>query len=65
MCDLDTQRDADAFVRKQVGGGKDLSRREFGKMSMAATVGMLLPPVSNAQAVTESDVRVETSDGNI
>jgi len=63
MCDLDTQRDVDAFVSEQIDGGKDLSRRDFGKISMAVTVGMLLPPVSNAQAVTESDVRVETPDG--
>jgi len=49
MCDLDTQRDVDAFVSEQIDGGKDLSRRDFGKISMAVTVGMLLPPVSNAQ----------------
>ena len=63
MCDLDTQSDVDAFVSEQIDSGKDLSRRDFGKISMAVTVGMLLPPVSNAQAVTESDVRVETPDG--
>jgi hypothetical protein len=55
MCDLDTQRDVDAFVSEQIDGGKDLSRRDFGKISMAVTVGMLLPPLKFCQNLFEKD----------
>jgi carboxymethylenebutenolidase len=40
-----------------------LSRREFGVLSAVAGAGMLLPPVANAQSVTESDVEITTADG--
>jgi carboxymethylenebutenolidase len=68
MCDLDTQRDADAFLAGVKAGEKkdkiaSLSRREFGVLSAVAGAGMLLPPVANAQSVTESDVEITTADG--
>jgi len=59
MCDEHTEKDIDDFERK---GGK-LNRREFGKLSAAAGFSMLLPTVSNAVEVNESDVEIETPDG--
>lgn len=59
MCDLDTQRDADEFLRRN----GELTRRQFTKLSAAAGLAMVLPPVANAQAVTETDVDITTPDG--
>lgn len=59
MCDLDTQRDADEFLRRR----GELTRRQFTKLSAAAGLAMVLPTVANAQAVTETDVDITTSDG--
>lgn len=59
MCDLDTQRDADEFLRRN----GELTRRQFTKLSAAAGLAMILPPVANAQAVTETDVDITTPDG--
>lgn len=59
MCDLDTQRDVDEFVRRN----GDMTRRQFTKFSAAAGLAMVLPPVANAQAVTETDVDITTADG--
>src|ERR671913_894621 len=59
MCDQDHYEDdlKDYIAR----GG--VTRREFGAMSLAAGVAALLPTPANAQAVTESDVKVTTPDG--
>lgn len=62
MCDLDTQKDAEAYLADANKNGT-LSRREFGMMSAVAGAGMLLPPVANAQSIVESDVEVTTADG--
>ena len=58
MCDEITQQDAEEFLSKS-----GLTRRQFGKLSAAAGVGMMLPAVANAQDVTEIDVEVTTPDG--
>ena len=58
MCDEHTQKDADDFL-SCVG----VTRREFGKLSTAAGLAMMLPSVANAQGVTETDVEVTTPDG--
>lgn len=58
MCDLDTQRDVDEVVQRT-----GVTRRHFGKLSAAVGLAMMLPPVANAQDVTESDVNVTTPDG--
>ncbi len=62
MCDLDTQRDAEAYLAEAKKSGS-LSRREFGLLTAVAGAGMLLPPVANAQSVVEHDVEVPTADG--
>lgn len=59
MCDEDTQRDVENFLKKSGG----MSRRKFNKLSAAVGLAALLPPVANAQSVTETDVDVSTADG--
>ena len=58
MCDEHTQKDADDFL-----GHSSVTRRQFGKLSAAAGLAMMWPPVANAQDVTETDVDVTTPDG--
>jgi len=58
MCDEITEKDNEEYFRKQ-----GLTRREFSKLGMAATMAMLLPPVANALDIVEEDVLVETPDG--
>lgn len=58
MCDEHTQQDVDEFLRRS-----DITRREFGKLSAAAGMAAIFPPVVNAQDVTETDVEVSTPDG--
>ena len=58
MCDELTQQDVDDFL-----GRSSVTRRQFGKLSAAAGLAMMLPAVANAQEVTETDVEVTTPDG--
>lgn len=58
MCDELTARDDEQFLRNRA-----LSRRDFGKNSVAVAVTMMLPAVSNAAAVVERDILVGTPDG--
>jgi len=59
MCDDSTENDINKFVRE----GGSLNRRDFGKFSAAVSFAALLPSVSNAATVKESDVKIETPDG--
>ncbi len=58
MCDQHTQEDVDEFLRRS-----GMTRRQFGKLSAAVGMAMMLPPVANAQDVAETDVEVTTPDG--
>lgn len=58
MCDELTQHDADEFLRRS-----GMTRRQFGKLSAAAGMAVMFPPVANAQDVTEHDVEISTPDG--
>lgn len=58
MCDELTVKDEEEFL-----GRRDLTRREFGKGSIAATLTMMLPAVANAKEVVEQDILVGTPDG--
>lgn len=58
MCDELTNKDAEEYLRRNA-----ITRREFSKRGIAATVAMMLPPVANALDVVEQDVMVETPDG--
>lgn len=58
MCDEQTNRDVEEYLRKN-----QLSRRDFNKRTAGAALAMLLPPVANALDVVESEVMVPTPDG--
>ena len=58
MCDELTQKDVEDFLDRS-----GVTRREFGKLSAAAGLAMMWPPVAHAQDVTETDVEVTTPDG--
>jgi len=58
MCDEHTQKDVEDYLRRS-----GLTRRQFGKLSAAAGLGMMWTPVANAQDVAETDVEVTTPDG--
>ncbi len=58
MCDEHTQKDVDDFLTRS-----GVTRRQFGKLTAAAGLAMMWPPVANAQDVTETDVEVTTPDG--
>ena len=59
MCDLDTQEDANEYLKRK----NDLTRRQFGALSMGTGLAVLLPKVANAVEVTEGDVNIQTPDG--
>lgn len=59
MCDDKTNNDNLEYLRKKSG----LTRREFSKMSAAVVLMAALPPVVNAKSVVESDVVIDTPDG--
>jgi carboxymethylenebutenolidase len=58
MCDEHYLEDLSRYVNRA-----NLSRRKFGALSASVGVSMLLPPVANAQDVSERDVEIETPDG--
>jgi len=58
MCDEITEKDNEAFFRRQ-----GLTRREFSKLGMGAAMAMMLPSVANAADVVEAEVLIETPDG--
>jgi carboxymethylenebutenolidase len=58
MCDKDTLHGSTEHPRKF-----GISRRQFGTMAASISLLTMLPPVANAQAVTESEVEITTPDG--
>jgi carboxymethylenebutenolidase len=58
MCDELTEKDNAEYLRK-IG----LTRREFGVRTAGVALAMMLPTVTNALAVVEEDILVETPDG--
>ncbi|MCW8194106.1 dienelactone hydrolase family protein [Proteobacteria bacterium 005FR1] len=58
MCDEHTLEDNNKLL-----SARGLTRRQFSKLTAGAALTMMLPPVANAQDVTESDVLVTTPDG--
>jgi len=57
MCDEHYEEDVKAYKQSL------LSRREFGALSVAAGMAILLPRAEGAVAVTESEVNIKTPDG--
>ena len=58
MCDEQTNRDVEEYLRKQ-----GLTRRDFNKQGTAAALAMTLPVAANAVEVAGRDVVIETPDG--
>ena len=58
MCDSQTNKDAEEFIRRM-----KLSRRDVNRGGLAVAVTALLPPVANAVEVVEQEVEIETPDG--
>ena len=59
MCDHDTQEDANEYLKRK----GDLTRRQFGALSVGTGLAILLPQVAGAVEVTEGDVTIKTPDG--
>jgi len=59
MCDQDTQKDVEEYLRRH----PEMKRRDFAKLAGSAGLAMMFPPLANAQSVTEIDVEIETPDG--
>lgn len=58
MCDNHTVEE-EAYMLKM----SKLSRRQFAKLGITAAIAALLPPLANAQDVTEMEVTITTPDG--
>ncbi|MEX1033190.1 MAG: dienelactone hydrolase family protein [Cellvibrionaceae bacterium] len=58
MCDDHTLEDDQKFL-----ANRGLTRRQFGMATAGAALVAALPPMANAQDITESEVNVETPDG--
>ena len=61
MCDELTEKDNAKFIKN----GGSFNRRDFGKLSVAASLAAMLPQAANAQSVTESDVDVPMANGSV
>ena len=59
MCDERTIREAEDHLRRS----GNLTRREFGALSVGTGLAMLLPRAANALAVTAANVEIPTPDG--
>ncbi len=59
MCDERTVNDVNEYLRRS----GNLTRRQFGALSVGTGLAMFLPRAADAQAVTEADVNVPTPDG--
>ena len=59
MCNERTVKENEEFLR----GKADLNRRQLGKAAAGVGLAMMLPPVVNAQDITESYIDITTPDG--
>jgi carboxymethylenebutenolidase len=59
MCDQDSFEDMSKFVRSPA----DISRRQFGAMTVGSGLAMMLPRLADAAEVKESEVQIKTPDG--
>ena len=59
MCDEETLRDEEDYLRRS----GNLTRREFGALSIGTGLAMLLPRAATALDVSAADVEVSTPDG--
>jgi carboxymethylenebutenolidase len=61
MCDENTVEESERYLEANRGSG--VSRRQFAAMTSAAAMAMALPTAANAADVTESEVTIQTPDG--
>jgi carboxymethylenebutenolidase len=61
MCDENTVEESERYLEANRGSG--VSRRRFAALTSAAAMAMALPKAANAAAVTESEVTIQTPDG--
>ena len=59
MCDNDTQKDVQDYLRRH----PEMSRRDFTKIATAAGLAAMFPPLANAQSISERYVDIRTPDG--
>ena len=59
MCDFETQKDADDYLKTHPG----ISRREFTTLASGAGMAMMMPSIAGAQSISERDVEIRTPDG--
>jgi len=59
MCDHDSVQDMKAYASQRA----ELSRRDFGALTVGGGLAMMLPTLAGAVAVTETDVDIKTPDG--
>ncbi|PCJ42822.1 MAG: dienelactone hydrolase [SAR86 cluster bacterium] len=59
MCNERTVKENEEFLSAK----SDLSRRQLGKAAAGVGLAMMLPPVANAQDITESYIDITTPDG--
>ena len=59
MCDRATQKDVEEYLRRH----PEMSRRDFTKLATGAGLAMMMPPMANAQSLSERDVEIRTPDG--
>jgi len=59
MCDDNTFNDSNKYLSRK----DDLTRREFGALTIGTGLTLLLPRAANAQDVVEADIEVATLDG--
>ncbi len=59
MCDKDSLDDMTEFVRRS----GDVSRRQFGALTLGAGLSVMLPRLADAADTTESEVVIKTADG--
>ena len=59
MCNERTAKENEEFLSSK----SDLSRRQLGKAAAGIGLAMVLPPVANAQDITESYIDITTPDG--
>ena len=58
MCDNDSIHDMLEFQRRA-----ELSRRQFGAMTVGTGLMFMLPKLANAAEVKESEIEIKTPDG--
>lgn len=59
MCDNDSIDDMNEFARRS----SEVSRRQFGAITVGTGLALMLPRLADATDVTESEVEIKTADG--